>query len=420
MRVRVGSWLMALLLAGLARADEPFAIRLDDTVYFFGDQLTQRGQYIDFVRSFVAVRYPHLKTVLWRPWGQPAATAESTLRRLDDTLRFHHPSVAVVCLGLNDFRVSQRPTEDRLEAFRDNLGQIVSRLQADGVQVWLVTPCPLDRPTGDGATRPLAELLARFAEAVRQIAEQHSVGVIDWYRIQSEEAEVIRREFPGYRYAEGPTEPVFPGVHGHATLAYSILKVWNAEPIQAEVTIDWPLQQVRLSAGRVGEARWLGDRLEARLLELPMPWPLGGHARRHWKALELSAWTLRATGLPAERMVLAVDGAVIPVRREELAEGLNLTAFPAVGGHRDLRSLLEGLRLTSGVASLRIEPPPKLDELREPYERMQRAILDYQRAKGRALLRRPRVISSLSLTLAIAEQPESRPATRGAATGSPR
>jgi hypothetical protein len=395
-----------------AQSEQPFALHLDDTVVFIGDQFTQQGDYVEFVRAFVAVRYPELQTITWLAWTGRGGTAASMTDQVEAQLKLSHPSIAVICLGLNDARMAETASDSLAEDYRGNLSRLVDRLHRDRVLVWLVTPPPLDEPPAAETRLPLADRIDHLAEVVREVADECGAGLVDWHRIQQAEAAEIRKLYPGYRFADRPTEPVFPGIHGHATLAYALLRAWDARPIEFEMVIDWPGQQVHLSDGRVESAKWKADGLELELADVPMPWPLRSRARPYWTALELSQCTFRVEGLPNNQMTLDVSGARLPFSRQRLEAGLNLTAIPAVNGHRDLRALLEGLRLTGPLLSLPIEPRPPIEDLHEPYERMRRAMMDYYRAKGWALLRGPRVIRQLHVKMSPPVAPQTRPTTR--------
>jgi acyl-CoA thioesterase-1 len=125
-----------------------------------------------------------------RETGQPVSVVNAGiggnstadgLARFDTDVLAHRPNYVVLMFGLNDSWIDAGKTASRLsvQQYRENLEQMLTRLKAHGAKVVLMTPNPALPPTF-GPERNAT--LKPYVEAVRSLAAEHDLPLIDVYR----------------------------------------------------------------------------------------------------------------------------------------------------------------------------------------------------------------------------------------------
>lgn len=101
------------------------------------------------------------------------------LDRFDEAVRAHDPDIVIIQFGINDSWVDSNDPGDKsrisLEAYERNLRHIVTTLKNDGTRVILMTPNTL----GERFEAWRHQRLSGYVAAVREIAEDHAVALID-------------------------------------------------------------------------------------------------------------------------------------------------------------------------------------------------------------------------------------------------
>ena len=132
--------------------------------------------------------------------GVPGNTTAQALKRLESDVLQKRPDTAVILFGINDAAVDvwKNPpaTQPRtaLEAYRVNLKTCVVSLKTAGARVVLMTPNPLywaDTTRKLYGKPPYAPedpdgfnvLLRDYAAAVREVAREESVAVVDVFEV---------------------------------------------------------------------------------------------------------------------------------------------------------------------------------------------------------------------------------------------
>jgi len=154
---------------------------------------------------------------------------DQALARLERDVLAKNPDIVTVMYGAIDSYVDPGKTGPRLspERFRENLGEIVDRLQARGIRVVLMTEPrwgPKAAPNGLGEHPNLR--LEPFMDEVRSMATLKSVPVVDHYAIWK------RLETGGLDIGTITTDQLHPNPAGHERIADSIWPV--IEPILKE------------------------------------------------------------------------------------------------------------------------------------------------------------------------------------------
>ena len=245
-----------LILAAIAAsslADEkakpgpipPGVIYSPNKILFMGDSITHAGHYVAWIEAQLRTnqkRGPYSELI---NLGLPSETCSGLSEpdhpfprpdvheRLERALEKIKPDVVFACYGMND-GIYYPFSEDRFEAYKKGIAEIIRKVDKSGAKLILMTPpafdpLPLKKA---GKLRPLgAEKYAWFAiyEGYDDVLKKYS----DWLLTQRDKAFVIDLHTPVTKYVEAKRkkDPDFTmspdGVHvnneGQVVLAKAIL-----------------------------------------------------------------------------------------------------------------------------------------------------------------------------------------------------
>lgn len=145
---------------------------------------------------------------------------DQALARLERDVIARKPAVVTVMYGANDSYVDIGKSEPRLTQmqFRQNLLQLVDRLQAEKIRVILMTEPRWGakaKPNGAGEQPNLR--MEPFMATVREVAQLKKTGLVDHYEIWT------RREREGLDIGTITTDQLHPNPAGHKVLSQAIL-----------------------------------------------------------------------------------------------------------------------------------------------------------------------------------------------------
>lgn len=148
-------------------------------------------------------------------------TTADGLKRFQADVLNHKPQYVVLMFGLNDSWIDNGKAASRLtvEEYQANLGEMIQKLTAQGTKVVLMTPNPALSPTY-GPERNAT--LKPYVTAVRQLAAEHGLPLVDVYRHFAElrlEAAEINSLF---------TDDMHPNPAGQAQIAQLLHEYFKA------------------------------------------------------------------------------------------------------------------------------------------------------------------------------------------------
>lgn len=213
-----GAWMAGIgaLLPDTLRADEPFV------VVAFGDSVTAPRGRTEVYPGLLAAEMSHggkdIKVVNAGVGGNTTALAKA---RFEKDVLDASPDLVILMFGINDAAVDvwKDPPATRprvpLESYRRNLTDMVSELKTREVEVVLMTPNPLywtnttrelyakapylpEEPDGFNV------ILRDYAQAVRKVAAEQEVGLVDVFNAFEDELD---------RSGTEPTSVVRDGMH---------------------------------------------------------------------------------------------------------------------------------------------------------------------------------------------------------------
>jgi lysophospholipase L1-like esterase len=181
------------------------SLLVNERVIFLGDSITYSGEYIEYLETFLRLRYP-ANDIDFINLGLPSETVSglsepghaggefprpSLEERLERVLEKAKPQVIFACYGMND-GIYHPYTEERFRKFENGLNQL--RIKAGRhVQVVHLTPPTFDPSPLKGRTRPWgAEKYDLPYEAYNEVLDRYS----DWIvRQRSEGPELPLGDF---------------------------------------------------------------------------------------------------------------------------------------------------------------------------------------------------------------------------------
>jgi len=232
-------------------------IQPNDRVVFIGDDITQQGFYTRALASAVMGLRP-TDDLRFFNGGKDGATAGSTQQWVGELLDLAEPTVAFICLGLNDGEFGP-PSDAIVNTYQQNLTALAKQVKAhESVREVVIVSSPAVQ-TGnpsDGNVGGYNRTMRQLAEAAQQAASDANVRFIDTYEpMRVVYAEAAKVDGDGLTIRNR-----FPSEDGHTVLASVIL--WGLGVTSEELTpVGWaPLKPRRMGSVR----RALG-------LELPTP-----------------------------------------------------------------------------------------------------------------------------------------------------
>jgi lysophospholipase L1-like esterase len=335
---RVGLAVLAVLLVPPTLRAQGFALQDGDRVVFYGDSITQDGQYARSVELYVATRFPEW-TVTFQNAGVggdkvSGGWAGTVDVRLDRDVIAYKPTVVTVMLGMNDgnYRAFDQATYD---AYTQGLKRIVARLKEalPGVRLTLIQPSPYDDVTRPpGFPEGYNGVLKKFGAFVQELGRAEGATVVDLntplvdglLKVSKANAPLARQIVP---------DRVHPGAAGHLVMAAALLRAWNAPPAVTRVEIDGTAAAHLVHAentevtGLAAKGPYLEWTQNDKALPLPVNFKDGEVelAQLAGAGLDgLDQQILKITGLTGRCEVL-IDGAVVgKFTAQELAVGVNL------------------------------------------------------------------------------------------------
>ncbi len=243
-------WRKALCLLALFASTSLFAqdelaiIEEADTIVFFGDSITQSGEYIDHFEAALISLFPDAKFQIINR-GISSETVSGTSEAGHDPPRPNahdrftrdvaslKPNVVIACFGMNDG--NYHPFEwARFEKYQQGVRRLIERVQQEtkARQLIILTPPPYDayrRRAGDEQAKEYGykfpaldydETLANYSDWLMSLHSER-VAVIDFHTAINDHLALRRKKQVSYHLAP---DAVHPNITGHWLMAYYLLR----------------------------------------------------------------------------------------------------------------------------------------------------------------------------------------------------
>lgn len=322
----------------VAAAPAQFAVRDGERIAFYGDSITDNGEYTKLVETYIVTHFPKWNVRFYNAGVGGDRVSGGWMGPVDDRLPrdlfSRKPTLVTVMLGMNDagYREFQQPL---LDNFNKGYRHILDRFKTEipKARVWLIKPSPYDDVTR-GSTIPggYNSVLLRYSEAVGQMAQEYGHWSVDF---NFPVADALYRAYSANPEASGRliADRVHPSDAGHLIMAAALLKSWNAPKGFSEVGIDVPSGAVVAKGSAVSGVK-RGDTIEWTQLDDFLPFPID--RKDPLTALAASSapvvdevfagQIVRLTGLKAAKYTLTIDGDPVGTfTAAELAAGVDLS-----------------------------------------------------------------------------------------------
>ena len=328
------------IFAGLTpalRAEGPFAIKEGDRIVFYGDSITDQRLYTTFVETYIVTRFPTLNvSFVHSGWGGDRVTGGGGGRidhRLERDVFAYKPSVVTVMLGMND--ASYRPFDQKIfDVYAKGYEHLVESLKSNlsGVRITLIQPSPFDdvtrKPNFEGGYN---QVLRRYGEFVKQLAEKEGAGVAD---LNTSVVAALEKA-KGIDSGGAQTliqDRVHPGPAGQLLMAEALLKAWNAPAVVSSVELDAASGKLIKEENCKVDDLKVDGAINWTQLDSALPMPIDQKDKAIALAVKasdveqaLNQEILKVTGAPAAGYTLKIDGEkVADLTKDQLAAGVNL------------------------------------------------------------------------------------------------
>ncbi|QDT08600.1 SGNH/GDSL hydrolase family protein [Planctomycetes bacterium K23_9] len=238
-----------LFASSYSAAEQSSAIKDAKRIVFLGDSNTFAGHFVVVVEAHLRMQLgKDTPEIINLGLGSETCNGMSepihpfprpnVHERIDRALSKIKPDVVVACYGMND-GIYHPPSDKVFAAYREGIDKIISKVNASGAKLVLMTPpafdaLPLQKK---GKLRPLGAkeyswktIYENYDEVIKQFA--------DYVNDQSDRVELVvdlHGPISDYVADKRETDPGFTlsgdGVHvnnqGHRVLAHAILKTWG-------------------------------------------------------------------------------------------------------------------------------------------------------------------------------------------------
>ncbi len=286
------------------------AAREQVRIVAFGDSITgihyhtgSRRAWGDLLDQALKELYPEADIQMFNA-GLSGNTSTQGLARIERDVIAHKPHLVVVMFGMNDCAA------DDLELFRKNMKEIVERCRAAGAEVVLCT----QNNVYQNDPRP-QERLAKYTEAIREVAAQMSVPLADSYMVFEAVQERSQTD-----WALLMSETIHPNMNGHRIFAETIAKTISGKPVSLDdagvagdplmftmklLSEDKPFRVVAMQPYDKIVPEALQEWFPTAEIEV-VTWPVEGKSLE-----EIESWARSVRGLQPNLVVFAVPDAAV-------------------------------------------------------------------------------------------------------------
>lgn len=212
----------------LSAAEPPLVVSLGDSITRGVRQgVTDKGTFSWYLQEMLQKQIPDLQV---RNVGIGGERTDQGLNRLDKDVLALKPQIVLIMYGHNDSYIDVGAKQPRIskQQYADNLRQLIDRIRQANAKPILMTPPAYSAGNKNGIGNDPDILLEDYAAAVREVAKELNVPLIDHYALWR------KRRDAGEEIRDLTTDGYHPNPAGHKLLAETI------HPIVSEVLLYPP------------------------------------------------------------------------------------------------------------------------------------------------------------------------------------
>ncbi|MBC8351132.1 MAG: SGNH/GDSL hydrolase family protein [Planctomycetes bacterium] len=250
---------LVLFVSNAEAADHADLVASSKRVLFLGDSITHAGHYISRIEAQLRTANPKSVPVLIN-LGLPSETCSGLSEpdhpfprpdvheRIERALAKTKPDVVFACYGMND-GIYYPFSDERLAAYQKGINGIITKVQASGAKLVLMTPPAFDplplhkkgslRPAGSEKYAWFAiyegydDVLKKYAAWVMTLGDRVDL-VIDLHTPVYDYVAIKRKEDPEFTMSP---DGVHVNEEGHQVLAAAALQALGIKPIDLDPTL---------------------------------------------------------------------------------------------------------------------------------------------------------------------------------------
>ncbi len=322
-----------------------------ERVCFIGDSITHGGSYHNYVYLFYLTRYPGREISFWNR-GVSGDSAYNVLKRFETDIEPVKPSVSTLMLGMNDVgrwlygsgkkdSAAKSEQEKMLNYYYENINKLVSKIDATGSDLILMTPSIYDQTADIERANDFGvnDALGTCSDYIKRYAQEHGHEVIDLHEPMLRLNTQKQRQDPTFSIV-GP-DRVHPSADpGHFFMAYQFLKAQGVSKYVSKVHLDGKRGKVlSIENAAVSELEIGNAFIDFTLLEGSLPFPQTQGIARGLKLVpfekEMNQQVLSIQGLDAGLYSLDIDGIKVGTwTASEFVEGISLATIETTPQHK--------------------------------------------------------------------------------------
>ena len=341
-RRALGATLAILFLAAVPASAE-LKLADNDRVVFFADQSLSTRYALEWLDQFLRARYPELKAEVYCA-AQDGCTATEAVERLDTEILPLKPTYVVFSFGL-DHAGRQAFQPAMVDSYKAAMGKMFDSVKAQNINAIAVTPPPIDDSRDKGLQNiKYQETVGKFAEALREVATEKNVPVIDW-RAGIETLRSESREAAKEPFMSRGTQPIGMSL---AVLCDKVLEHFGAEPMHYMAEADWQGDAVAATFGKVELTERSEHTMSMKLTGVPAPMSLGEPGDKLGNQHPLNKWQvyqLKIAHMPEGGALVSVVGkSPKPYLTQQFETGAYLTILPYFSSSKSIQNLYNAIR----------------------------------------------------------------------------
>lgn len=351
-------------------AQQPI-FKAGDRVCFVGNSITNNGEFYHNILTYYVTRFPN-QPVTFFNCGISGDVCSGVLKRMNDDILIHHPTYAVIKLGMNDVNrglYTIYPTtnadtlakrEEAIDTYKIRLDSIINIFLSKRIKVILQKPTIYDQTAAIKKENNFGvnEALKRCADYIQTLADKYNLPVVDYWTILNNINTQLQKKNDTATII-GP-DRVHPGPAGHLIMGYQFLKTTKAPQYVSEIVIDKDAETSNQQSKNCIVTEYTNEKngVSLKIKENALPFPT---IERQKQALELVPFI---NDLSVEKFVvknadksneLHIDNVLVGVfSGDELGKGINLTLYTNTPQYQQAKKVRETLdKMWKAVADLR-------------------------------------------------------------------
>ena len=389
--------MVAFCFAPAAKAE--FQLTDNDRVVLFGDVSFGHSFAPEWFCQFIRTRYPDLKLEFYCLAKSRSDAAEGN-KRFPVEVAPLKPTWVILSFGL-DSPNRQAFNQARLDSYVKEMSKMIDSVKATGAKLLILTPPPpQDSKHKSLQAAKYEDVIAKYADALREVAKSKDAEILDWHKAGSEYKASLG-DGPDVHWTKRGVQPLGLSLSVAIDL---ILTRLGAEPVEYKVEADWDTDKATTSSGTVEVANHDKNSMTFDLTDIPVTLDMNARGRIENRSWPLSNWCkliIKINGMPPGGLLVSnTDGKNgKPFLQQQFEVGADMSQIGPLARNNHIAILHNAIRTKLGQCSkyretmMREVPEP---ELKKGYELYKQADMELMIAAQKSKIGRHRVTMHLS------------------------